>query len=61
MIRAFALAGFLCFCAFLMPAARDGSQAQYVGGTRPDIPANNSVKSKSPIALILYLSRSTRA
>lgn len=42
MMRVFAFAACLCFCAPLAPARHDGSQAEYIGGTRPDIPSNNS-------------------
>ncbi len=41
-MRAFSLAVVLFVCAFLAAAARDGSHAEYIGGTRADIPANNS-------------------
>ncbi len=32
----------LCLCAFLATAGHPGSRAEYLGGTRPDIPAKNS-------------------
>lgn len=32
----------LLFCALLAMAAHDGSRAEYLGGTRPDIPTNNA-------------------
>lgn len=41
-MRALTLAIPLLLCAFLAPAARNGSHAEYLGGTRADIPANNS-------------------
>ncbi len=41
-MRALLLAAVLCLCAFTAAASRDGSRAEYVGGTRPDFPANNS-------------------
>ncbi|MBV9765756.1 MAG: hypothetical protein JOZ48_13000 [Acidobacteriaceae bacterium] len=41
-MRAFVLVVVLFVCAFLAAAARNGSHAEYIGGTRADIPANNS-------------------
>ncbi|MBV9612064.1 MAG: hypothetical protein JO091_06305 [Acidobacteriaceae bacterium] len=41
-MRALAVCAALCLCACLLTAARDGSHAEYMGGTRADIPANNS-------------------
>ena len=41
MMRALILAAALCLCAFVA-VGRDGSRAEYVGGTRADFPANNS-------------------
>ncbi len=41
-MRVFAFAASLCFCALLTSADRAGSHAEYIGGTRPDIPANNN-------------------
>ncbi len=41
-MRAFAVAVLVCSCAFLTWGAHDGSEAEYIGGTRADIPANNS-------------------
>jgi hypothetical protein len=41
-MRALALAVALCVCAFLPLAGHSGSHAEYIGGTRPDIPTNNS-------------------
>jgi hypothetical protein len=41
-MRAFLLAVALSSCAFVATAAHSGSRAEYVGGTRPDIPENNS-------------------
>jgi len=32
----------LCFCTVLAPAARNGSRADYIGGTRPDIPGDSA-------------------
>ena len=32
----------LVLCSFVAVAARPGSRAEYIGGTRPDIPAKNS-------------------
>src|SRR5581483_627842 len=40
-MRTFTLAVVLLICAFLVPAARDGSHAEYIGGTRGDISADN--------------------
>ncbi len=42
MKRALLFSVALLFCAFLVHAARDGSRAEYLGGTRADIPVNNS-------------------
>lgn len=42
MMRVLAFVGLLCLTAALAPAHRDGSHAEYMGGTRPDIPANSS-------------------
>ena len=42
MIRVFVLGCVLCLCAFVAAAHRDGSHAEYIGGTRADIPANSS-------------------
>ena len=41
-MRLFAVALSVCLCAFLASASRNGSEAEYIGGTRADIPANNS-------------------
>jgi hypothetical protein len=41
-MRALALALVLCLSASLVTASRPGSRAEYIGGTRPDIPSNNS-------------------
>jgi hypothetical protein len=41
-MRALALTLVLCLCASVPAASRSGSRAEYIGGTRPDIPANNS-------------------
>lgn len=41
-MRALALPVALCVCALVAAAGRSGSRAEYIGGTRPDIPANNS-------------------
>ena len=41
-MRAVALSLALCLCAFVSSANHSGSRAEYIGGTRPDIPANNS-------------------
>jgi hypothetical protein len=41
-MRALALALALCLSASLVTASRPGSRAEYIGGTRPDIPSNNS-------------------
>ncbi len=41
-MRALALAVALCVCAFVPMAGGSGSRAEYIGGTRPDIPSNNS-------------------
>ena len=41
-MRALALAVALCVCAFLPLSGRSGSRAEYIGGTRGDIPGNNS-------------------
>ena len=60
MIRSFALVGFLCFCSFLL-AARDGSHAEYIGGTRPDIPAKNAGEIRvSDRAYFVFISKHTR-
>ena len=32
----------MCVCAFLPLSGRSGSRAEYIGGTRGDIPGNNS-------------------
>jgi len=40
-MRALRLVALLCFCALFSALAHDGSHAEYIGGTRPDIPANN--------------------
>ncbi len=45
-MRVFAFAALFCLCAPLAPARHDGSQAEYIGGTRPDIPSNNSGEMK---------------
>jgi len=61
MIRTFALAGFLCFCTFPIAAARDGSNAEYIGGTRPDIPANNMGEIRvTDSAYFVFVSKHTR-
>jgi hypothetical protein len=61
MIRAFTLAGFLCFSSFLLLAARDGSHAEYIGGTRPDIPASNSGEIKvTDTSYFVFISKHTR-
>ena len=41
-MRALALAVVVCLCAFVATAGRLGSRAEYIGGTRPAIPSNNS-------------------
>lgn len=41
-MRALALPLALCLCALVATASHSGTRAEYVGGTRPDIPANNS-------------------
>jgi 6-phosphogluconolactonase (cycloisomerase 2 family) len=41
-MRVFLLAVALSLCPFIATAAHSGSRAEYVGGTRLDIPANNS-------------------
>lgn len=41
-MRTLAFAVALCLCTFVATAGRTGSRAEYIGGTRPDIPANNS-------------------
>lgn len=41
-MRAMALAALFGFCTLIAFAGHDGSRAEYIGGTRPDIPANNS-------------------
>jgi hypothetical protein len=41
-MRALPLAAALSTCALIATAAHSGSHAEYVGGTRVDIPANNS-------------------
>jgi len=41
-MRALALAVALSLCALVATAGRSGSRAEYIGGTRPDIPGNNS-------------------
>ena len=41
-MRVFALAVALSSLAFIAFAEHSGSRVEYVGGTRPDIPANNS-------------------
>lgn len=41
-MRAVALAVALTIGCLLAPAGQSGSRAEYIGGTRPDIPANNS-------------------
>jgi len=41
-MRALALAIAICLCALPATADRSGSRAEYIGGTRPDLPANNS-------------------
>jgi 6-phosphogluconolactonase (cycloisomerase 2 family) len=61
MIRAFAVAGLLCFCTFPVAAAHDGSHAEYIGGTRPDIPANNSGEIRvTDNAYFVFVSKHTR-
>lgn len=41
-MRALALVAALFLCAFIAAASRQGSHAEYIGGTRADFPANNS-------------------
>jgi len=41
-MRRFTLVVSILLCALTATATRSGSRAEYVGGTRPDIPANNS-------------------
>lgn len=41
-MRALALIFSLCLCALVVSAGGDGSRAEYIGGTRPDIPGNSS-------------------
>jgi hypothetical protein len=41
-MRTFLLCLLVCSCAALAVAARTGSRVEYLGGTRGDIPANNS-------------------
>ena len=41
-MRAAVLLVGVCLCACLLAGAKAGSHAEYIGGTRPDIPANNS-------------------
>ncbi len=41
-MRALALALIVSLCVFNAVGARIGSRAEYIGGTRPDIPQNNS-------------------
>jgi len=41
-MRLLALISSLCFCTVLAPAARNGSRADYIGGTRPDIPGDSA-------------------
>lgn len=42
MTRTFGFVALFALCAALASAGRNGSRAEYIGGTRPDIPANNS-------------------
>lgn len=41
-MRTFLLCLFLCTCAGIAVAGRSGSRVEYIGGTRGDIPPNNS-------------------
>lgn len=41
-MRALTLVVTLCLCALAASAGHDGSRAEYIGGTRPDIPSNSS-------------------
>jgi hypothetical protein len=41
-MRTLALAVALCLCVCVAMASRSGSRAEYIGGTRADIPGNNS-------------------
>lgn len=60
-MRAYALVLVLFLSCLAATAARSGSRAEYIGGTRPDIPANNSGQIKITDDIYFqFLSRQTQ-
>lgn len=60
-MRAFAFIVLLCLSTGVAPARHDGSHVEYVGGTRPDIPANNSGEIRITDRIyFVYLSKHTQ-
>jgi hypothetical protein len=60
-MRAFLLVVALSSCALITAADRSGSHAEYVGGTRPDIPPNNSGDIKvTDEVFFVFLSKRTQ-
>ncbi|MBV9759203.1 MAG: hypothetical protein JO340_01450 [Acidobacteriaceae bacterium] len=51
----------ICLCALIAAAERSGSRAEYIGGTRADLPANNSGDIQvTDRVYFIFLSKHTR-
>ena len=60
-MRALAFTVCLFACAFIAAASHSGSRAEYIGGTRPDIPANNDGDIKvTDQVYFIFVSKSTQ-
>ncbi len=61
LMRVLRFAACVCLSVVLLGAARDGSHAEYIGGTRADIPANNSGEIKiTDETYFVFVSKHTR-
>ena len=60
-MRPLALFVLFCLCASLAPAAHSGSRVEYLGGTRPDIPANRNGEIRvTDETYLVFLTKHTR-
>lgn len=60
-MRSLALGLLFCLCASLAPAAHSGSRVEYLGGTRPDIPANRNGEIRvTDETYLVFLTKHTR-
>ena len=60
-MRPIALFVLFCLCASVAPAAHSGSRVEYLGGTRPDIPANRNGEIRvSDETYLVFLTKHTR-